>query len=68
MTVDEMKEKKRQLGYSSEKLAKLSMMSCFACRLPCVVIIDRSCLIKSIEAIVTQGCGECNVLFLHTFC
>ena len=24
MTVDEMKEKKRQLGYSSEKLAKLS--------------------------------------------
>ena len=24
MTVDEMKEKKRQLGYSSEKLAELS--------------------------------------------
>ena len=23
-----------------------SMMSCFACRLPCVVIIDRSCLLK----------------------
>ena len=50
------------------------VIALFCEQLPCCIhdvlfciIIDRSCLLKSIEAIVTQGCGECNVLFLHTF-
>ena len=64
---DDLRDRSFVIALFCEQFHAASMMSCFACRLPCVVIIDRSCLLKSIEAIVTQGCGECNVLFRHTF-